>query len=97
MRPLTAALIGLTAALPAQAQTPTQTPSSPADAVTRLFSGPVQPAWLAPSFLAALPAAVTSVQVAPVSGLPANTYEITIRWAQPGDAEPAACILRVQA
>jgi len=56
MRPLTAALIGLTAALPAQAQTPTQTPSSLPDAVTRLFSGPVQPAWLAPSFLAALPA-----------------------------------------
>ncbi|GGB80152.1 serine hydrolase [Deinococcus soli (ex Cha et al. 2016)] len=56
MRPLTAALIVLTATLPAQAQTPTQTPSSPAAAVTRLFSGPVQPAWLAPSFLAALPA-----------------------------------------
>ncbi|WP_119673239.1 serine hydrolase [Deinococcus sp. RM] len=51
MRPLTAALIVLTAALPAQAQTP----SNPAAAVTRLFSGPVQPAWLAPSFLAALP------------------------------------------
>lgn len=56
MRPLTAALIVLTAALPAQAQTPTQTPSNPAAAVTRLFSGPVQSAWLAPSFLAALPA-----------------------------------------
>lgn len=56
MRPLTAALIVLTATLPAQAQTPTQTPSSLPDAVTRLFSGPVQPAWLAPSFLAALPA-----------------------------------------
>ncbi|GGS04449.1 serine hydrolase [Deinococcus sedimenti] len=56
MRPLTAALIGLTATLPAQAQTPTQTPSSLPDAVTRLFSGPVQSGWLAPSFLAALPA-----------------------------------------
>ena len=47
--------------------------------------------------LAALPAAVASVQVAPVSGLPANTYAITIRWAQPGDAEAVACVLRVQA
>jgi type IV pilus modification protein PilV len=47
--------------------------------------------------LAALPAAVASVQVAPVSGLPANTYAITIQWAQPGDAEAAACVLRVQA
>ena len=47
--------------------------------------------------LEALPAAVASVQVAPVGGLPANTYAITIRWAQPGDTEAAACVLRVQA
>jgi type IV pilus assembly protein PilV len=47
--------------------------------------------------LAALPAAVTSVQVAPVSGLPANTFAISIRWVQPGDAEAANFILRVQA
>jgi type IV pilus assembly protein PilV len=47
--------------------------------------------------LTALPAAVTSVQVAPVSGLPANTFAISIRWAQPGDAEAATFILRVQA
>jgi type IV pilus assembly protein PilV len=47
--------------------------------------------------LAALPAAVASVQVAPVSGLPANAYAISIRWAQPGDAEAAAFVLRVQA
>ena len=47
--------------------------------------------------LEALPAAAASVQVAPVGGLPANTYAITIRWAQPGDTEAAACVLRVQA
>jgi type IV pilus assembly protein PilV len=46
--------------------------------------------------LTALPAAVASVQVAPVSGLPANTFAISIRWAQPGDAEAAAFVLRVQ-
>ena len=47
--------------------------------------------------LAALPGAVASVQVAPVSGLPANTFAISIRWAQPGDAEAAALVLKVQA
>jgi type IV pilus assembly protein PilV len=47
--------------------------------------------------LAALPAAVTSVQVAPVSGLPASTFAISVRWAQPGDAEAATLVLRVQA
>jgi type IV pilus assembly protein PilV len=47
--------------------------------------------------LAALPAAVASVQVAPVSGLPANTYAINIRWVQTGDAEAATFVLRVQA
>jgi type IV pilus assembly protein PilV len=47
--------------------------------------------------LTALPAAVTRVQVAPVSGLPANTFAISIRWAQPGDAEAATFILWVQA
>ncbi len=46
--------------------------------------------------LAALPAAVASVQVTPVSGLPANTFSISIRWVQPGDAEAAAFVLRVQ-
>ena len=46
---------------------------------------------------AALPAAVASVQVAPVSGLPANTFVISIRWVQPGDAEAVAFVLRVQA
>jgi type IV pilus assembly protein PilV len=46
--------------------------------------------------LTGLPAAVASVQVAPVSGLPANTFAISIRWAQPGDAEAAAFVLRVQ-
>ncbi len=65
MRPLTAALIVLSATLPAQAQTP----SSPAAAVTRLFSGPVQPAWLAPSFLAALP---TEALQAALDGLTAQ-------------------------
>jgi beta-lactamase class A len=68
MRPLTAALIVLTATLPAQAQTPTQTPSSPAAAVTRLFSGPVQPAWLAPSFLAALPAEALQAALTGLTG-----------------------------
>jgi type IV pilus assembly protein PilV len=47
--------------------------------------------------LAALPAAVTSVQVAPVSGLPASTFAISVRWAQPGDAEAASIVLEVQA
>jgi hypothetical protein len=37
------------------------------------------------------------VQVAPVSGLPANTYAINIRWVQTGDAEAATFVLRVQA
>lgn len=54
MRPaVTVLLTVLAAASPASAQT--QAPPSPSAAVTRLFSGPVQPAWLAPSFLAALP------------------------------------------
>jgi type IV pilus assembly protein PilV len=47
--------------------------------------------------LAALPAAVTSVQVAPVSGLPASSFAISIRWVQPGDAEAATFVLGVQA
>jgi len=47
--------------------------------------------------LAALPAAVTRVQVAPVSGLPASTFAITVRWAQPGDAHAATLVLTVQA
>ncbi|WP_155298923.1 serine hydrolase [Deinococcus kurensis] len=54
MRPAVTVLLTVLAAAPlASAQT--QAPRSPAAAVTRLFSGPVQPAWLAPSFLAALP------------------------------------------
>ena len=47
--------------------------------------------------LAALPAAVTSVQVTPVGGLPANTFAISIRWVQSGDAAAAALVLKVQA
>ena len=47
--------------------------------------------------LAALPAAVTRVQVAPISGLPASTFAITVRWAQPGDAHAATLVLTVQA
>jgi type IV pilus assembly protein PilV len=47
--------------------------------------------------LAALPAAVASVQVAPVSALVANTFSISIRWTQPGDATAAAFVLEVQA
>jgi len=49
------------------------------------------------SVLAALPAAVTRVQVAPISGLPASTFAITVRWAQPGDAHAATLVLTVQA
>lgn len=47
--------------------------------------------------LAALPAAVASVEVAPVSALAANTFSISIRWAQPGDAHAAVFVLEVQA
>jgi type IV pilus assembly protein PilV len=47
--------------------------------------------------LAALPAAVASVQVAPVSGLLAYTFAIRIGWVQPGDAEAAVFVLTVQA
>lgn len=54
MRPAAPVLLTILAAAPlASAQT--QAPPSPAAAVTRLFSGPVQSGWLAPSFLAALP------------------------------------------
>ncbi len=49
------------------------------------------------ALLAALPAAVASVQVTPVGGLPANTYAISVRWVQTGDAEAAAFVLTVQA
>ena len=47
--------------------------------------------------LAALPGAVTRVQVTPINGLPASTFAITVRWAQPGDANAATLILTVQA
>ncbi|GGL09104.1 serine hydrolase [Deinococcus radiotolerans] len=54
MRPAATVLLTVLAAAPlASAQV--QAAPSPAAAVTRLFSGPVQPAWLALSFLAALP------------------------------------------
>ena len=47
--------------------------------------------------LVALPAAVASVQVTPAGGVPASTFAISIRWVQPGDAEPATFALEVQA
>jgi type IV pilus assembly protein PilV len=47
--------------------------------------------------LAALPAAVASVQVVPLGSVPANTFAISLSWAQPGDAEAATFVLTVQA
>ncbi|MDR6220916.1 serine hydrolase [Deinococcus soli (ex Cha et al. 2016)] len=67
MRPAAPILLTVLAAAPfASAQT--QAPPSPAAAVTRLFSGPVQPAWLAPSFLAALPAEALQAALTGLTG-----------------------------